>query len=284
MTPAPQYVSMVHDKFPDLIIPQCIGDHEALEKAPETITATAHFYQWARLVAQFATILDKPEDARKFSDLADAIRAAFQRRFVHGGKVGEGKQDEQAFGLYHHLIAPEERDSALAILKSNLQAKNHALTTGIFGTKYMLEVLSTEGAADLAGEIVNRRAFPGWGYMLDNNATTLWETWRPSDNVYSQNHPMFGSVDEWLIKHVLGVSPAADAVGFDKVVIRPQAVAGVTWARGSYQSVHGPIEVAWQLADGHMKLNVTLPEGVTAKVWSPRDAKWVEAGPGQHSW
>ncbi len=279
-----RYVLLVQEKYPELIIPQCIGDHEALEKAPETLTATAHFYQWTRLVAQFAAILDKPADARKFSELADAIRIAFQRRFVQGGKVGEGKQDEQAFGLYHDLIPPADRASALAILKDNLAAQEGGLTTGIFGTKYMLEVLSADDSADLAGQIVNRRAFPGWGFMLENNATTLWETWRPSDNVYSQNHPMFGSVDEWLMKHVLGISLAADAVGSDKIVIRPQAVAGVTWARGSYQSPRGPVRVAWQLTEGQMKLSIELPAGVTAKVWSMKEGKWIEVGAGQQSW
>ena len=236
------------------------------------------------MVAEFATILGKPEDARKFGELADAIRVAFQRRFVHGGKVGEGRQGEQVFGLYHDLIPASDRAAALAILKSDLAAKDGALTTGIFGTKYLLEVLSTEGAGDLAGAVVNRRTFPGWGYMLDNNATTLWETWRPSDNVFSQNHPMFGSVEEWFMKHVLGVSPAADAVGFDKVIIRPQAVAGLTWARGTYHSVRGPVRVAWQLTDAQMKLSVELPAGVTAKVWLTSEEKWIEVGAGKHAW
>ncbi len=279
-----QYVLLVREKFPDLIIPQCIGDHEALEKAPETLTATAHFYQWTRLIAEFATILGKPDDARKFGELADAIRLAFQERFVRDGKVGEGRQGEQVFGLYHDLIPAHDRAAALAILTSDLVAKDGALTTGIFGTKYLLEVLSTEDAAELAGGLVNRRTFPGWGYMLDNNATTLWETWRSSDNVFSQNHPMFGSVEEWFMKHVLGVSPAADAVGFDKILIRPQAVAGLTWAHGTYQSVRGPVRVAWHMTDAKMRLSIELPVGVTAKVWSAGEGKWIEVGPGRHAW
>ncbi|MHB8862918.1 MAG: family 78 glycoside hydrolase catalytic domain [Pirellulaceae bacterium] len=279
-----RYVLLVQEACPELIVPQCIGDHEALEKAPENLTATAHFHQWARLVAEFAAILGKSDDARKFGDLADAIRVAFQQRFVRGGKVGEGRQGEQVFGLYHDLIPAADRGEALAILQSDLAAKDGALTTGIFGTKYLLEVLSTEGAADVAGRVVNRRTFPGWGYMLDNNATTLWETWQASDNVFSQNHPMFGSVEEWFMKHVLGVSPAADAVGFDKIIIRPQAVAGVTWARGTYQSVRGPVRVAWRLSDAQMQLSIELPVGVTAQVWLAGEEKWIEVGAGKHAW
>jgi len=279
-----RYVRLVQQACPELIIPQCIGDHEALEKAPETLTGTAHFYQWSRLVAEFAAILGKPDDARQFDELAEAIREAFQRQFVRAGKVGEGRQGEQLFGLYHDLIPAADRPAALAMLQDNLAAHDGALTTGIYGTKYLLEVLSAEDAAELAGAVVSRRAFPGWGYMLDNNATTLWETWRPSDDVFSQNHPMFGSVEEWFMKHVLGVSPARDAVGFDKITIRPRPVAGLTWARGTYRSVRGAVQVEWQLKDARMELSVTLPPGVTAQVWLASEQKWIEAGPGKHAW
>ncbi len=169
-------------------------------------------------------------------------------------------------------------------MRNDIDQQDGALSTGIFGTKYLLEVLSTEGFADLAGRIVTRRAFPGWGFMLDRGATTLWETWKPSANVFSQNHPMFGSVDEWLMKHVLGIAPAADAVGFDRIIIRPQPVAGLTWARGTYRSVKGPVGVDWRMADGRLSLAVDIPPGARARVWLEREQHWVDVGPGQHEW
>jgi len=279
-----RYVELVKGKSPGLIIPQCIGDHEALEKAPTDLTATAHFCQWARLVSDFAAILGKTEDAEKYGVLAGEIRAAFQKKFVVGGKVGQGRQGEQVFGLYHRLIPAADRAAALEILKKDIEAHGGALTTGIFGTKYLLEVLGTEGLEDLAGRLVARRDFPGWGYMLDHGATTLWENWKGSDNVYSQNHPMFGSVEEWFMKHALGVSVAEDAVGCDKVIIRPQAVAGLTWAKGEYKSVKGPVKVDWKVAGGKMRLSVELPQGVTAKVWLAGEKKWVGVGAGRREW
>ena len=280
-----RYVDLVRAKCPDLIVPQCIGDHEALEKAPEALTATAHFHQWVRLLSEFAVILGKTDDAEKYRRLADDIRLAFQKRFVVGGKVAQGRQGEQVFGLYHRLIPDADRPAALAILRRNIEDRGGALCTGIFGTKYLLEVLSTEGMEDLAGQIVARREFPGWGHMLEGGATTLWETWKASDNVYSQNHPMFGSVEEWFMKHALGIAPAEDAVGFDRIVIRPRAVAGLTWARGVYRSVRGPVRVHWRLTDdGRMKLSVSIPPDTQARVWLAGERRWVDVGPGRHAW
>jgi alpha-L-rhamnosidase len=198
--------------------------------------------------------------------------------------VGNGTQGEQVFGLYHGLIPEADRPAALEILCADIAAKGNALTTGIFGTQYLLEVLSSAGRADLAGMVVARREFPGWGHMLENGATTLWETWKKSEDIYSHNHPMFGSVDEWLVKHVLGIAPAPDAVGFDKAVLRPNAVAGVEWAHGMHRTARGPVRVDWRLEGGVMRLAAEIPEGMTAQVWLPGDKTARQAGPGRHEW
>jgi len=52
--------------------------------------------------------------------------------------------------------------------------------------------------------------------MLERGATTLWEHWEFSDDTYSHNHPMFGSVSEWLFAWVAGIKPdpaASDSTG-----------------------------------------------------------------------
>ena len=53
--------------------------------------------------------------------------------------------------------------------------KNH-LTTGIVGTKYLLEVLSAINRTDLAYELMIETTYPSFGYMVANTATTLWYT------------------------------------------------------------------------------------------------------------
>jgi len=49
---------------------------------------------------------------------------------------------------------------------------NSHLTTGIIGTKYILEVLTMFGNSDLAYDIMTRTDFPSYGYMIKNGATT----------------------------------------------------------------------------------------------------------------
>ena len=137
----------------------------------------------------------------------------------------------------------------------------------------MLQALSDLGRADVAFKMVNQSTFPGWGYMLENGATTLWEHWAFSDNTYSHNHPMFGSVSEWFYKVLGGINPAPDAVGFDKIIIRPQPVGDLKWAKASYDSAHGKVVSEWSREAGKFNLRLRVPVGAEAKVFLPAKDK-----------
>ncbi|MBR2838853.1 MAG: family 78 glycoside hydrolase catalytic domain [Kiritimatiellae bacterium] len=246
-------------------VPPCIGDHEALEKADAVTTAQCHYHQFLKLTAKFARILGETADAERFEATAKELEAVFAAaaRYVPAkGYVGNGRQGEECFAIYHGMLPSDDLDAAYGILRGDVLAHGCALSTGIFSTQYLLEVLTARGDAEIAGRVLAHEGFPGWYNMLDNGATTLWETWAQSDNIYSQNHPMFGSCAAWLMRGILGIKVAEDAVGCDKVRIEPHAVAGVTWARGHLDTPKGRISVSWRLEGGRLKVEKSLPPGV----------------------
>ena len=196
-----RYVRQLAARHPDGLIPQCIGDHEALERAPNGVTATAHWHRFVALTAGFAKRLGRAEDAAEFEALAAKIKAAFAAKYVKDGVVANGTQSAQAIGLYLGLVPTDQIPAAERRLVKAVEEKGYGPTTGIFSTRYMLMYLSEHGRLDLAEKIVLHRGFPGWLHMLERGATTLWETWKESDNVYSNCHPMFGSVDEWILRY-----------------------------------------------------------------------------------
>lgn len=195
-----RYVDLLDRKCPSGLVPDCIGDHESLDRAPNAVTATAHWQTFVRLTASFAEMLGKADEARRFRDLADKIKAAFQARFVKDGVVANGSQSAQSIALYLGLVPEAQRAAAERALLAAIEKADYGPTTGIFSTRYMLMYLSEHGRRDMAEKIVLHKGFPGWLHMIDRGATTLWETWRESDDVYSSCHPMFGSVDEWILR------------------------------------------------------------------------------------
>ena len=196
-----RYVEQMNAACPSGIVPKCIGDHEALERAPNDVTATAHWHEFVRLTIKFARLLNKPEDATKYEEIRAKIAKAFADKFISDGVVGNGTQSAQSIALYLGLVPKDQLRLAESRLLRNLEEKDYALTTGLFSTRYMLLYLSEHGRVDVAERIVRREGFPGWRHMVDSGATTLWETWKESDDVFSNCHPMLGSVDEWLLKY-----------------------------------------------------------------------------------
>ena len=199
-----RYVRLMAAEHPSGLVPTCIGDHEALERAPNEVTATAHYHEFIRLTAAFARRLGRTADVEEFVALAARVKAAFQQAYVKEGVVANGTQSAQAIGLFLGLVPDVQVAAAERQLVKAVEAKDFAPATGIFSTRYMLMYLAEHGRNDLARKIVLHRGFPGWWHMLERGATTLWETWRESDDVYSNCHPMFGSVDEWILKYGKG--------------------------------------------------------------------------------
>ncbi len=267
-----RWVELLRRSAVEGILANGISDHESLAPKPQALTGTAFYYQNVRLVERMARALGHAEDAARYATLAESIAGAFNARFLDPatGRYDSGTQCCQAAALYHGLVPEEQREAALRVLLDDLYASGSArLTTGIFGTEYLLMALTDAGRAEAAMDLVNHREFPGWGYMLEHGATTLWEHWAFSDDTFSHNHPMFGSVSEWLVAGLGGIRPADDAVGFDRIEIRPQVVPGLDHVRAAYRSVRGDVLCEWRRSGSRLRLHVVIPPEARATVWVP---------------
>ncbi len=255
----------------DLIITHGLSDHESLAPVPSPEMVTPLYYKSAVMMSQLAEIIDRKEDAAKYENLAKRIKTAYLEKFLEegSGRFAPYTQGSQSFALYTGLTPKNETENAVSELINNLEDHGGHLTTGIYGTKYSLDVLSKYGHAEIAGRMVSQESFPGWGNMLKSGATTLWEHWEFSDNTYSHNHPMFGSVSEWFYRWVAGIQADPSAVGFDRIVIQPQIISDVNWVRAHYNSVHGKIISEWNRDENSFNLNITIPVNTTATVYIP---------------
>lgn len=272
---ARDWVDLLAGNADGFIIDRCIGDHESLDPKPIALVATAQFYQAAAMVASFASKLGLANEAVYYDRLAQDIREAFVERFLDPGtgRFDTATQACQATALYMGLVPESEHPRAVRRMVDAV-VKDHGghIAAGIFGTKYLLNALVTEGHADIAYRLVNQRTYPGWGHMLENGATTLWETWAQSDNVYSQNHPMFGSVVEWLYRCIGGINPDEDAEGFDRFVLSPHFDPDLDWADISYASVRGDITCSWKRMEEGLCVNVTVPVNTRAVLVLPSES------------
>lgn len=150
---------------------------------------------------------------------------------------------------------------------------------------YILQARAQAG--DYAGCLDLLRAY--WGGMLEMGATTFWEgfevDWMPGsariDEIvppgrrdihgdfggycyegfrHSLCHGWAAGPTAWLMEHVLGIAPASP--GFATVTVSPH-LADLDWARGTFPTPHGLIEVSHERgADGQVRTALKLPDGV----------------------
>jgi len=256
----------------DHIISSGLSDHEGLETSPAGPMVSTLYHRSAKIMAQIASLIDKPEQAKHYLYLSKQIKDACVDNFFDAetGIYLPGTQASQAFALHLDLLSSDQEQKAIEYLINLITEKDKShLSTGIFGTQFLLDELCSSGHGQAAYNIVNQKTFPGWGHMLDNGATTLWEHWQFSDNTFSHNHPMFGSVSGWFYKWLAGIQPATDAEGFDNIIIRPTVIDDLQWVKCSYDSIRGTIVSNWQKKDDKLIFDVQIPVNTEAFFYIP---------------
>ncbi|MGC4036691.1 MAG: family 78 glycoside hydrolase catalytic domain [Chitinophagaceae bacterium] len=260
-------IAFLKSKAVDNLFHWDISDHEALDTKPEGFTASAFYYHHIKVAERFGGILGKKEDSIEYSKLANQVKEAIINRYnvVNTGRFDNATQSAQLFALWYGFA--KDKDAAMNVLRNEFTRHNGHVATGIFSTRMLFDVFRENNLNDVAYSIANQKDFPGWLYMLNHGATTLWESWAYSDNIYSQNHPMFGSIDEWFYRSLLGINNAAP--GFKKIIIKPQPAGDLTSAKGSYRSVYGNIKSEWRKQGSDFELKISIPVNTTALVYIP---------------
>jgi alpha-L-rhamnosidase len=77
-------------------------------------------------------------------------------------------------------LAPAADQPALQLALERSLLRDPHLRGGIFTVKWLLQTLNL----DQALVAVMKKTYPSFGFMLAQNATTLWESWFFSDSVY----------------------------------------------------------------------------------------------------
>jgi hypothetical protein len=168
------------------------------------------------------------------------------------------------------LVPAERRAAVLEAVVADVRRRGNALTAGDVGYRYLLRALADGGRSDVIFDMNAQSEKPGYGYQLKMGATSLTEAW-DAGRASSQNHFMLGHIMEWFYHDLAGIAGDPAGPGFKKIRIRPEPVGGLTWARGSLDSVRGRIVSDWRIEGGKFKLVVTIPPNSTARVYVPAD-------------
>jgi alpha-L-rhamnosidase len=265
---------------PELLPPEkfhCFGDWLSIKAdTPKDVIYTAYFAHCARLAGRAAAALGKDAEAEAFEKLFQGIRDAFFRTYVTAdGHIKGDTQTCYVLALAFDLVQGEQAEQAAKYLVENIEKRDWHLSTGFIGTKHLMLVLSKIGRPDVAYRLLHNDTFPSWGFSIRQGATSIWERWdgwTPGNGfqdagMNSFAHYSFGAVYQWMVENIGGIRSSAPA--YKEILIAPQPDPQLKSAAVSYRSIRGLIATDWQVKDGQLLCNVTVPANTTAQVALP---------------
>ena len=237
---------------------------------PIALTATAFYQHDTWILSQVAALLDKADEAKQFAGQAEVIRAAFNEKFFNAtnASYSTGSQTANAMPLVMNLCESSNRAAVVDAIVRDVHSRSNAVSAGDVGYRYLLRALAEGGRSDVIFDMNNQSDKPGYGYQLKMGATSLTEAWnaRPGS---SQNHFMLGQIQEWFYHDVAGIRSDPAGPGFKKILIAPEPVGDLKWAKASYESIRGKIVSDWKRDGEKFTLRVKIPASTTATVSLP---------------
>lgn len=242
------------------------------KSVPHGLVSTALMYYAVNMLCDIAGMIGKDGDIPCFRSEAEKIFQAFEREFLSGeSRLKVESQAGYAITLYCGLFRENERKNAASRLAELFAANNFKHTTGNICTKYLLEVLSKYGYIEQVMKLVTSTGYPGWGYMLANGATTVWERWELDDGkrLSSLNHPMHSAPMVWIFRYLAGIKLLPESVGANIVELSPEFPGSLDWVEAEFDSAAGRYSSSWKRENGRVVWQFTIPPNCRAKVKMP---------------
>jgi len=249
-------------------------------ETPYPFIKTAYFYNNARLVSQVAKILGYTEEAAKYSELAQNINRAFHETWFHPStnQYATGSQTCNLLPLVFGMTSTAKEQEVAKNIVDNITVKHDGHHhTGIIGTTALMEALTKYGYGEVMYNMVNRVDYPGWGYMVDQGATTVWESWGAhSDSDDRLSMSMHINIDHFFYNDLAGIqgpayfNPEAITPGFKQIIIQPFVPKGMNYAKAWHKTVRGTISSEWHYQKNEFTLEVNIPVNSTAKIFVPK--------------
>ena len=237
----------------------------------EGFIADTAWAESAGIAADSAALLGREAESGFYRSLQKKIRDGLKEEyFTATGRCAIETQTALLLTLKYGLS--DHPDKILQQLDKRFRQSEGKLQTGFVGSPILCNVLSENGRHTQAVDLLLNEDYPGWLYEVAHGATTIWERWNSlsadgsvsSTGMNSFNHYAYGSIVEWMFRHLAGLLPAAPGCRKARIAPLPDA------RLGHVEMHYLGWRIGWEAEDDrHLQLRVTVPFGCEAEVVLP---------------
>lgn len=226
-------------------------------------------------MSKIAGVLGKDDDAREYIERYKAHNELIHKTFFdpERNSYSTGTQIDLIYPMFVGATPSDCLDKVVETLRNETAGrfKGH-LSTGLVGVPILTQWATREGEAAFVYDMLKKRDYPGYLYMLDNGTDLTWEHW---NGRRSHIHNCYNGIGSWFYQALAGINPDERKPGYRNIIIRPQVIDAITWVKASKDTPFGRVEVRWETADGVFTLDVKVPVGSTAEVFMPDGSRHV---------
>ena len=256
------------------------GEEEFVSsETPPPLLWTGYYYLGAAIVAKVADYLGKEDEAAHYSRLAETIKDALNQEWLDPAahRYASGSQTANLFPLALGIVPPASEAGVVQdIVHDIVDTWGGHHHTGNTGVTCLIDALTQHGQGEVLYDLVATRSYPGWGYMVEQGATTIWESWSLQSTVgAAESMIMWASIDEFFYNDLAGIKgpdyhgPGFMTPGFREIRIEPHPLGDLEHAAATIRTVRGDISSRWRRTDQSITLEVTIPVNSTARVSVP---------------
>lgn len=229
-------------------------------------------------LVKIAKVLDKPTDSKHFDQKIKVLSTAIHDKFYHPktATYGTGVQIDLAYPLILGVVPDSLEEKVKAnLIHETMDIRKGHFATGLVGLPILTQWAVEQGASEMMYQMMSTKEYPGFGYMIENGATTTWEHW---DGERSRIHNCYHGAGSWLYQSVGGIRIMEDYPAYERFMLAPRPPKEIKWAKIKKETPYGGINLEWKNEKGVMNMNVTIPVGSMANLVLPKGSDMCSIG------
>jgi hypothetical protein len=259
------------------------GERDGHEMLPINTVVNSFFYENMKIMAEFAALLDKPDEQLYFEYMAAQVKKVINDKlfdpekgmYVDGEGATHGSIHSNMMPLAFGIVPEQYKQSVVDYIKTR------GMGCSVYGSQYLLEGLYLAGADQYALDLMTATDDRSWYNMIRAGSTVTLEAW---DIKYKPNldwnHAWGAAPANIIPRFMWGVRP--ETPGFGIVHIQPQ-LGDLKTSTISVPTIRGKIEGSYTRVNRRLqRYEISLPGNTVANLVlqaKPNDTVLVNGEP-----
>ena len=242
------------------------GERDGFVFKPVNTVINSFFYQNMKIMAEFARVLNKPEEELMFEARAAQVKKAINEKlfnktdgyYTDGIGTEHGSVHANMLPLAFNIVPDEYEKSVAEYVRSR------GMGCSVYGAQFLMEGLYNAGEAQYALDLMRATNDRSWYNMIKSGSTITMEAWDMKYKPNSDWNHAWGAAPANIIPRCLwGIQPKTP--GFSEVYVHPQ-MADLKTSTIEVPTIKGKISGEYQYINQRLqKYSIELPANMVGE-------------------